>query len=273
MAVNLIKVQNVTPTDVFVVFVMIDTHCVALSATLSSKEALASRLYVRLVLVGQAIAWAAVLYVDIQISVPVPIEDRWHPFPWGDPLCDKNWFDSIIRVAGQHPWLPFRIYWIFHAYDLIQPAVLAACHTGHFDKLEKIDRDRQDVMGGQDENQTGYSRLPSTAFSVWTGFVLYPIMLVVAVENHLWRYETDVGSFREWGQSVAIITCVCGTAHWVYVNIPILKHPFRCLWQGRWILRKGPVLPTNTMRLIAVGVAPSSVGEENYKLLTADKPE
>jgi hypothetical protein len=256
-----------TPTDVFVVIAMIDTHCAALSATLSSKEVLASRLYVRLAIIGQTIAWAAVLYLDIRVSVPVPIEDL------AGPICDKYWFDSIIRIAAQHPQLPFRIFWIFHAYDLIQPSVLAACHTGRFDKLEKIDRDHQDVMGVEDENQTGYSRLPSTAFSVWIGFVPYPILLVVAVEHHLWRYETGVDSFREWGQSVAIITCACGTAHWVYVSIPLLKHPFRCIWQGRWIPRKGPVLPTNIMRLIAIGATPSSVGEENYKLLTADKPE
>jgi hypothetical protein len=277
LAVKLLKanIEDLTPTDIFVVIVMIDTHCVALSATLSSKEVLASCLYVLLAIIGQVIAWAAVLYADIKTSIPVPIEKKrpvWPPAPWDNYICDKSWFDSIIRVAGQHAFLPFRLYWISHAYDLIQPSALAACHTGRFDKLEKIDRNHQDRMGSHDENETGYSRLPSTAFSTWIGFVLYPVLLVVAVEHHLWSYETDMGGLREWGQSVSIITCVCGILHWVYVNYPLLGHPFRCIWQGRWIPRKGPVLPINIMRLIAVGTTPSSVGEENYKLLTADKP-
>jgi hypothetical protein len=256
-----------TPTDVIVVMAMIDTHCVTLSANLSSKDALASRLYVRLAIAGQALAWVAVLYTDIRFIAPVLSSPKPRH-------CMKEpWFDSLITPGRQDHDFPFRMYWISHLYDLIMCSVLAACHTDSFDKLEKIDRKHQDATGVQDENRTGYSRLPSTAFNNWIGFLPYPIFVIVIVERHLSRNNVNVGDFREWGQSFTIITCACGILHWLYVNLPLLKHPFTCLWRGSWVPRRGPVLQTNIMRLIAVGATPSSVGEENYKLLTADKPE
>jgi hypothetical protein len=241
---------------------MIDTHCVTLSATLSSKDALASRLYVRLAIAGQALAWVAVLYTDIRFIAPVLSSPRPRH-------CMKEpWFDSLITPGRQDQKFPFRMYWISHLYDLIMCSVLAACHTESFDKLEKIDRKHQDATGVQDENRTGYSRLPSTAFNNWIGFLPYPIILIVVVERHLSRNNVNVGDFREWGQSFTIITSTCAIVHWVYVNLPLLKHPFLCLWRGSWVPRKGPILPTNIMRLIAIGAHPSLVGEDNYDLLT-----
>jgi hypothetical protein len=269
LTINLLKVsfEDLTPTDVFVVMVVVDTHCVALSATLSSKDVLASRLYVRLAITAQALAWVAVLYTDMRFVT----SDHSGYTPTH---CQEDmWFDSIIAPGKRSLDLPFRVYWISHAYDLIQSGVLALCHTKRFDELEKIDRRHQGSTSARDENQTGYGRLPSTAFSTWIGFVLYPIFLVIAVEDHLSRNAVNVGDFREWGQSFTVITCACAIVHWVYVNLPLLKHPFICLWRGTWIPRKGPILSTNIMRLIAIGAPASLIGEENYKLLTADKPE
>lgn len=48
----MIKKSDGTPTDYLVVVLMIDTQCVALSATLSSNDALASPYYVGLPLLG-----------------------------------------------------------------------------------------------------------------------------------------------------------------------------------------------------------------------------
>jgi len=240
--------------------VVVDTHCVTLSATLSSKDVLASRLYVRLAITAQAFAWVAVLYADIRFATSGSGQSQ---------ACfNEVWFDSIIMPGKQSKGAPFRAYWITHSYDLIQSSALALCHTERFDELEKVDRKQQNAMEGRDENRTGYSRLPSTAFSNWIGFVLHPIFLMVVVERHLSKNEVNVGDFGEWGQSFTITTCTCAIVHWVYVNLPLLKHPFICLWRGSWIPRKGSILPTNIMRLIAIGAHPPLVGEENYDLLT-----
>lgn len=239
---------------------MIDTHCVALSATLSSKDALASRLYVRLAIAGQTLAWAAVLYADISYVASGDARSQ--------DCLGPQWFDSKIAPGTQDKYFPFRAFWISHSYDLIQSSVLAICHTERFDKLEKINRKQQDTVDDQDRNRTGYSRLPSTAFSNWVGFALHPIFLIIFVERHLSRNKVDVGGIREWGQSFTIIACTCALVHWVYVNLPLLKLPFTCLWRSSWISHRGPVLPTNVMRLIAIGAPSSLIGEENYDLLS-----
>jgi hypothetical protein len=266
LTINLFKVRigDLTSTDIFVVLVMIDVHCVTLSATLSSKDVLASRSYVGFAILGQTLAWVAVLYTDIRLAgAGAAVE--------GHSGCvDVPWFDSWISPQRPAKSLPFRHYWISHAYDLIQPSVTAAYHTKRFDKLEKIDREHRAAIGDQDGNQTGYSRLPSTSFSIWRGFVWYPIMLIVVIEGYLSRNGIVVGDFREWGQSFTVITCTCGILHWVYVNLPLMEHLSTCIWHGRWIPRKGPVLPSNIMRLIAIGAHPSLVGEENYKLLVPE---
>lgn len=269
LTINLLKARTVdlTPTDVFVIIVMIDTHCVTLSATLSSKDALASRSYVRLVCLGQALAWAAVFYTEIRLAAPGAFDGQRLD------CVSENWFDSIIQPGERPAKMPFQNYWITHSHDLIQPCILALCHTKRFDALEKLDRNHQAPADSQDENPTGYSRLPSTAFSAWRPFVLYPIALIIVVERHLARNQVNVGDFREWGQSVTIITCACSILHWVYVNLPLLGHLFTCVQRGRLIRRKGPLLPTNAMRFIAVGDYQSIVSSENYKLLTAEKAE
>jgi hypothetical protein len=273
LTINLLKARTVdlTPTDVLVIIVMIDTHCVALSATLSSKDALTSRSYVRLVCLGQALAWASVFYTEIRLAAP-------DAFSGQRPDCaNENWFDSNIQPMQRTGKLPFRNYWITHLYDFAQPCALALCHSQRFNDLEKLDRNHrfhQEIPNYREENQTGYSRLPATAFSVWRGFALYPVALIVVVERHLAKNQVDVGDFREWGQSVTIITCACSILHWAYVNLPLVKHAFVCAWRGGgWVPHRGPVLGTNVLRFVAVGEHPSLVGEEDYKLLTAVKPE
>jgi hypothetical protein len=250
---------------------MVDTHCVALSATLSSKDALASRSYVWMTVVGQAVAWLAVLYTDIRFVDTKP-----------EHCMQDVWFESAITPGKQLSLALFRTYWISHSYDLIQSGVLALFHTKRFDELEKEHRqetstDDQSQTSTDDQSQTstddqshfGYGRLPSTAFSNWRGFVLYPIHLVVAVEHHLSKNEINVGDFREWGQSFTLITCACATLHWVYVNSPLLKHALICLRHGSWIPHRGPVLPTNTMRFLAIGERASLGDEYYYDLLRA----
>lgn len=227
--------------------VMADTHCVTLSATLSSKDALASRYYVWIAIAVQALAWAAVLHTDISVAALASNKKCTDSL---DCMADR-WMGIMINPGEQE--LTFRVYWIIHSYDLIQSSVLAACHTKRFDELEKLDREPPDLTVCQDKTEIVYSRLPSTAFSNWAGFVLYPIMLIVAVEGHLSGNRVDVGEFYEWGQSFAIITCACGVLHWLYVSIPLLKYPLQRIWSGSWTAPKDPMHPTNAPRSLAIG--------------------
>jgi hypothetical protein len=97
---------------------------------------------------------------------------------------------------------------------------------------------------------------------------VYPILLVVVVECHLSRNAINVGEAREWGQSVAIIICACGTLRWAYVNLPLLRHLFRCIRYGA---PTDPILPTNFMRFLRGGMPPPYLSKRIHGLVTPEE--
>jgi hypothetical protein len=275
MSFNLLLVVarsiKLTPTDYLALVLMIDTQCVALSATLSSKDALASRWYVGLTLSGQAFAWGVILYANYQLPEALLLSSErnecldllWYMFaatPWG-------WSDGWEIVFS------FKVYWYLHAFDFIHAGWLAMCHTKQFDALEKIDRGKHiDLIVGAHVNSydTGFSRLRGTVFSNWISFALYPVILALTLENRMRCIE--VSTWGEWGQMMPLLSLVCGVSHWIFVNWKQLHHYLHDV-DYRSGLDNRKIFPYDITRRIAMGATPSDIGEENYKLLTAEKLE
>jgi hypothetical protein len=171
MTLNLAKIRpgTLTPTDLFITVAMLDTQSIALSAVLSSKDALASRWYVMLTAIVQCFVWSVVLVSCTHL--------RNLSFYNSENLCclRETWMSSYFHTCGSKVQLRFSLlaYWITHAYDTIQSTILAVLHTTLFDSLDKVDR--QSKSDGNlyvsQSTPTLYGRIPSTAFSNWSGFV------------------------------------------------------------------------------------------------------
>jgi hypothetical protein len=293
LLIVVVKSSGLTPTDYLALVLMIDTQCSALSATLSSKDALASRWYVGLTLSGQAFAWGVILYANYKLPATLLLSAEKHQ------CLTESWL-----VFAVTPWrtfdgsmvnLGFRVYWYLHAADFIHAGWLAVRHTKQFDALEKIDRRKHIDLAGTLANSydTGFSRLRGTVFSNWYAFAAYPVLLTLTLEKHMRGIETSV--WGDWGQMMPLMTLVFGVSHWFYVNGGQLRDYARdqtstsdsgncvnVLWtQCRESMRdlgnsashldRGEILPYDIMRRIAMGATPSEIGEENYKLLTAKK--
>lgn len=100
----------------FVAIALIDAQIISLAATLSSKDALASRWYVRLTIVCVTTAWASVAvlghhlknpetYIKDSICCIRPSLTYWPP---GHKQCDFAMYLAII----------FPYYWYSHGLDL-----------------------------------------------------------------------------------------------------------------------------------------------------------
>jgi hypothetical protein len=261
------KSSDLTPTDYLALMLMIDTQCVALSASLSSKDALASRWYVGLTLSGQAFAWGVVLYAT----------RHWQPDPLPlfaemDRCLEEVWYMFAVTPYGfnvEEYFIPgFKMYWYLHASDFIHAGWLAVRHTKQFDTLEKIDRETRAAVAGASINthDTGFSRLRGTVFSNWCSFAIYPVLMTLTLENHMRGIEVSVWS--DWGQMMPLMTLVLGVSHWMYVNGQQL---YKYTSSHTSAADNGKIFPYDISRRIATGATPSDVGEENYKLLTAGK--
>jgi hypothetical protein len=255
--------RDLTPTDYLALLLMIDTQCSALSATLSSKDALASRWYVGLTLCAQSFAWGIILYANHQLSTDKDrcLIETWFLFtmtPWGT-TDDK----SMV-------YLSFKVYWYLHAVDFIHAGWLAVRHTKTIDALEKIDRKKDTDLASTFANSydTGFSRLRGTVLSNWCMSVIYPVMLTLTLESHMRGIETSV--WGDWGQMMPLMTLVFGVSHWLYVNGQQL---YKYTFSHTSASDNGKIFPYDITRRIAMGATPSDVGEENYKLLTAEKLE
>lgn len=99
-----------TPTDYLVVVLMIDTQCIALSATLSSKDALASPYYVGFPLLGKTAAWAVVVYANHMFARSFS--------PAAVSCVATHWLHSSLEDATFL--VSFKIYWYLHALDFVQ---------------------------------------------------------------------------------------------------------------------------------------------------------
>jgi hypothetical protein len=246
-----------TPTDYLVVVLMIDTQCVALSAVLSSKDALASRFYVGITLLGQAFAWAVVVYANHALA------SSFSPAENG--CIGTYWLLSSLGGAG--PLISFKIYWYLHALDFVHASWVALRHTFQFDELEKIDREeRRGHTGNSTDLGTGFASLRGTPFSNWNGFAFHPLLLIVTLESHMKGVKT--AAWGDWGQMMPLTMLVLGVGHWFYLNLTQCwaynKDSTPSLGGKRMIL-------LDSSRLIVMGFTPSETGELVHRLLTAKR--
>jgi hypothetical protein len=270
MTLNLAKVRPgaLTPTDLFITVAMLDTQSVVLSAVLSSKDALASRWYIVLTAVVQCFVWIVVLIASTKLHNP--------SFYHSEDFCclRETWMSSSFHACGPKIELRFTFlaYWITHIYDTVQSTMLAMQHMTLFDSLEKIDREHQN-SGATDHSQEVpplYSRLPSTVFSNWQGFVLYPLLVIMAIEGHINRNSVLTPSSREWGQTFAIMACVCGLSHWLFVqrkNLKALVEHYRdnSVRGHSSVSLKRPVNEMRFFMTVAeVEYVPTKIGEAAY---------
>lgn len=192
-----------------------------------------------------------------------------------DSFCclQGDWFTSRFYTCHVSDYRssfrsPFGAYWAVRTFDTAQSLALALLHTAKFDMLEKIDRTHRN---SNDTKVTAYSSLPSTAFSNWLGFFMYPYMLVVAIEGHLSRHQIPVPGWGEWGQTTTLVTCVCGVGHWLWVNLHLLWSFLKSKREETAVATPsdhGRMLPVNVSRLVAMGAKPPFVAVEDIKLLT-----
>lgn len=180
---------------------IIDAQSTTLSMTLSSKDGLAARWYVWVVIFSQIIAWISIILVSTRFGKPSFYSTR---------CCIRaSWF-SVLSSCNEHS-ASFKWYWYTHTVDYLSAAWIAARYTSVFDKLEKEQR--------TESEPAAYGRLPATAFSRWVGYCFYPVILVMSVEWHLSALElSSVSGWREWGQSMSLVACVGGVVHWLYVQ-------------------------------------------------------
>lgn len=264
MALNALKIKHgqLCPTDVYITLMMLCVHNIALAATLSSKEALASRWYVWLVTVVHCLAWAAGFNVIVRFpNQNFYCQDRFCCLVTAFPPLTSCPTESYDRLGGP------LVYWISRLYNFIQSAVIALMRTAKFDSIEKIDREHQranDIT--RTRTITAYGDLPSTAFSTWRGFALYPVVLIVAVETHISKHELTLPGCREWGQTTALVTCACGVGHWIWVNLHNLRLYLKSLEDGTNVEHRR-MLPVNVSLLVLMGAKPPIVSEEDIRLL------
>jgi hypothetical protein len=259
LSLAMVKPNSFTPTDYLAVVLMIDTQCVALSATLSSKDALASRFYVGFTILGQTLAWAVVLYANHVLASSFS--------PAANSCIATYWVHSSF--GGARPFPSFKIYWYIHALDFVHSGWLALCHTFQFDQLDKIDREqRRSHTGSTMELETGFNSLRGTPFSNWIGFALHPILLIVTLETHMKSIET--AAWGDWGQMMPLTMLVLGVGHWFYLNLTQLWAYIKIRTPGSddklWI-------PLDSSRMIAMGFGPSETGEVVHRLLTAKRSD
>lgn len=266
MAVNILQTKggSLTRTDLYIVLLMLDAHAASLSATLSSKDVLASRWYVGLTLVVQSVTGAAVIYTLVRM-----VDENFY---CADCYCDwrEIWNHSILtsnprkRLDRAGPIL----YWLTRTYDTVQSAGLALLHTRKYDRLERIHRQRE--TSRRRFEATGWSILPSTAFSNWRGFLLYPVLLVVAIRKHFTGAGFAAPDWREWGQSAALIICACGVGHWLWTLSRTLRDLADDWSTGELSWRYSRMVPVNASRLLLMGEEPRGVSAGDCRLLVRE---
>lgn len=174
------------------------------------------------------------------------------------------WLHSSLGDAT--PFMSFKIYWYFHALDLVHSGWLALRHTFQFDLLEKIDREQRGHTGNSVEIETGFNSLRGTPFSNWLGFALHPVLLIVTLESHMKGIKT--AAWGDWGQMMPLTMLVLGVGHWFYLNLTQLRAYFKDRTLG---LDDKLMIPIDSSRLIAMGFGPSETGEVVHRLLTAKR--
>jgi hypothetical protein len=259
----MVSPRDFTPTDYLAVVLMLDAQCVALSATLSSKDALASRWYVGFTLLGQSFAWTVVAYANHSLANSLS--------PSAHHCLSEGWLMSNMGAHQTLPLMSFKVYWYLHGIDFLHSGWLALHHTFQFDELEKIDRQqRYDRSSASRGLETGFNSLRATPFGNWLGFTLHPILLIVTLELHMKGIETS--TWGDWGQMMPLTMLVLGGGHWLYLN---LKQLYEYINDHSSITENSLIIPLDSSRLIAMGLEPYNVGAwgDVHELLIAKRPE
>lgn len=266
MSLNVLQTKDrvLSRTDLYIILFMLDAHAAGLSATLSSKDALASRWYVGLTLVVQSVAAAAVIYTLVRM-----VDEKFY---CADCYCAwrEIWADSTLvantccRLERAGPF----VYWFARAYDMVQSAGLALLHIRKFDQLERLHRERQSV--DRRREATGWDIIPCTAFSNWRGFVLYPIQLVLAIRNHFAGTGISAPGWREWGQSAALIICAFGVGHWLWTLNRTLRGLTDDWTMGELSRKYRRLVPVDGSRVLLMGGEPWGVSAGDCRLLNGE---
>ena len=261
-AFNVVKLKkdSLSPTEVFVAIALIDAQIVSLTATLSSKDALASRWYVRLTIACVITAWVSVAVLGHGLKdMESYIKDSICCVPMHEWPSGSRWCDFSMYLAMMFPY-----YWYSHGLDLTHTLWLAYRHTTVFDSLEKLSKREDD----QEPADTNFSALlPATAFSAWRGCLCHPFLVIIAIERHLTAVDqTNLAEWQAWGQSLTLCVCIGGLFHWLYVNRELILHTITRGRYGAWSSTQ-LMLPTDIVRYVAMGFEVRFLNEENRHLL------
>ena len=245
-----------------VAIALIDAQIVSLVATLSSKDVLASRWYVRLTIACVITAWVSVAVLGHRLKKPETyIEDSiccvrpsWTYWAPGHRQCDFAMYLAII----------FPYYWYSHGFDLAHTLWLAYYHTRVFDSLEKLDQ-RDDHR--RPAHADVFSLLPASAFSAWRSSFFHPFLVVIAIERHLAAVDqTNLAEWQAWGQSLTLCVCIGGLFHWFYVNRELILYTITRGRYGVWPSTQC-MFPTDIARSVAMGLQEPYLGSEDRQLL------
>lgn len=280
MSFNLMKLKknSLSPIETFFVIALMDAQIVSLATTLSSKDALASRWYVRLTVVCEIVAWLSIAVLGHGLK-------NLESYTQGSICCIPSTTDVKLYSGktiplfsleegrhcdfAMHLATSFPYYWYSHGVDLVHTLWLAYQHTGVFDSLEKLNKchPRQESVNVESANVNIFASIPATAFSNWRSLAIHPLLVMIAVERHLVAVgQTNLAEWQSWGQSLTLVVCVGGLSHWMYVNRGLLTYIFTLGNRGTWP-NTGPMLPTNIVRYVAMGVNKPGLVEEDLQLL------
>jgi len=248
----------------FVALALIDAQIVSLVATLSSKDALASRWYVRLTIACVITAWVSVAvlghglkntesYIKDSIYC-VSMHNRSSCWPFETRYCDFSMYLAMI----------FPYYWYSHGFDLAHTLWLAWHHTTIFDSLEKLSK-KDDHL--ESANTKIFDSLPATAFSTWRTSICHPFLVIIAIERHLAAVnQTNLAEWQAWGQSLTLCVCIGGLSHWFYVNRDLTLYILTWGHYGAWPSTQF-MLPTDIVRSVAMDLEKPYLDREDRHLL------
>lgn len=215
--------------------VVADALSAALSMTFSSKEALASRWYVVLACVLQAVSM-------VTVGVSVGLLTR-KTYGIDQPQCCAKiaWWGTISACDG-----PSTTFWVYYALRVVtaaQSASTALRLTQAFDQLKKT----RSVARGLNAPKNAFldfEALPATAHTDFLRYLAHPILLFVSLKLYL----DDVGpaetaSIIQYGQAIAWLVCASGLLHWAF----LLGRTCYMLWK---VKLQGPntLIPLDELR-------------------------
>jgi hypothetical protein len=283
MVFNLLKLKknSLSPTETFLIIALMDAQIVSLAATLSSKDALASRWYVRLKIVCEIAAWLSVLVFGHSLG-------NLGRYVEGSVCCmsTKEWFSEtangnldnysyLLPDGGRECDFPMRLAtaflycWYSRGVDLAHTLWLAHHHMTVFDSLEKLNT-APDTRHDSTSSDI-FASIPATAFGNWMSYFFHPLLVIIAIERHLTAVDqTKWAEWQAWGQSLTLVVCIGGLSHWFYVNREPILYIFTWGYRGAWPSTQS-MLPTDIVRSVAMDLKKPYLDREDRHLLATGK--